>query len=88
MRPADVAQAVNFTLYVVTWLLIGRFILVLLFGRRPNLIVDLLRRLTDPLLRLVRRLMPGFVPDRYIPLLTLVLIVLLRVMLLPFLRMT
>ncbi len=88
MRPADIAQAINFVLYVIMWLLIGRFVLVLLFGRRPNPIVDLMRRLTDPLLRLVRRLAPSFVADRYIPVLTLLLLVLLRFMLLPFLLMT
>ena len=88
MRPADIAQAITFALYVILWLLIGRFVLVLLFGRRRNPIVDLMRRLTDPLLRLVRRLAPCFVADRYIPVLTLLLLVLLRFMLLPFLLLT
>ncbi|MDA8187199.1 MAG: YggT family protein [Dehalococcoidales bacterium] len=81
-----VAQLVNYTLSFLFWVLIGRLILALLIGERRNFVMDLMRRATDPVLYLVRRLLPTCVADRYIPWLSLPLLMALRLTLLPLFR--
>ena len=83
---ALIGQTLNFLLSLLFWLLIGRIVLEALIGQRPNVIATLFQRLTDPVLRLVRRATPSFVADRYIPLVSLILLTVLRVLLLPLLR--
>jgi uncharacterized protein YggT (Ycf19 family) len=79
------AELVNFALALLFWLIIGRWVLRLLVGQRENFFTELFRRGTDPAFRLVRRLLPSLVPDRYIPLWTLLLVALARLALLPLL---
>ena len=83
---AIIAQLVNFALSLFLWLIVGRFVLDLLVGGRQNFFTDLFRRGTDPVYALVRRATPRRVADRYIPWLTVLTLVLLRLLLLPLLR--
>ena len=83
---AFVAQLVNFALSLFLWLIVGRFVLELLVGGRRNFFTDLFRRGTDPVFSLVRRVTPRSVSDRYIPWVSVVLLVALRLMLYPMLR--
>ena len=80
------AVALNYLLSFLFWFVVGRLVLGMLVGSRPNLVMSLFRRGTDPLFAAVRRVTPSFVADRYLPWLTLVLLLALRVLLLPFLR--
>ncbi len=82
---AFVAQLVNFALAFFFWLIIGRFVLGLLVGERRNFFAEMLRRGTDPLFCLVRRVTPSAVGDRFIPVVSLLLLVALRLVLLPLL---
>jgi uncharacterized protein YggT (Ycf19 family) len=80
-----IAHLLNYALSLFFWLIIGRAVLGLLSGGRANFFTDLFRRGTDPVFRLVRRVTPGFIPDGSIPALTLLLLVVLRFALLPWL---
>ena len=79
------AHLLNFALSLFFWLIIGRAVLGLLSGGRSNFFTDLFRRGTDPLFAVVRRLTPRFIPDGSIPALSLLLLVVLRFALLPWL---
>ena len=80
------AQLLNFALSFFFWLIVGRFLLGLLIGDRPNFFMDLFRRGTDPVYALVGRLTLGRVAPRYLPWLSLLLLGVLRLLLLPLLR--
>jgi uncharacterized protein YggT (Ycf19 family) len=80
-----IAQLVNFALSLFFWLIIGRAVLGILSGGRSNFFTDLFRRGTDPVFALVRRITPEFIPDGSIPALSLLLLVVLRFALLPWL---
>jgi hypothetical protein len=75
------------TLEFFIWLILGRIalrlLMALLGAQQTNFFTELFRRGTDPLFYVVRRATFGRVTDRYIPLLTLLLLFLLRV---PFVR--
>ena len=83
---AFIAQLVNFALSLFLWLIVGRCVLSLLVGGRPNFFTDLFRRGTEPVYALVRRVTPRRVGDRYIPWLSVLVLVLLRLLLVPLLR--
>jgi uncharacterized protein YggT (Ycf19 family) len=83
---AFAAQLVNFALSLLIWLIIGRFALGLLIGDRPNFAMGLFQRGTDPVYRLVRRVTPSLVDDRFVPAISLVLLFVARLLLLPLLR--
>ena len=83
---APLAQLLNFALSFFFWLIVGRFLLGLLVGDRPNFFMDLFRRGTDPVYALVDRVTLGRVAPRYIPWLSLLLLGVLRLLLLPLLR--
>ena len=80
------AHLVNTALALFLWLIVGRFVLDVLTGGRRNFFTDLFHRATDPVFRLTRHIMPGFIGDRAIPLLSLALLFGLRLLLLPLLR--
>jgi uncharacterized protein YggT (Ycf19 family) len=79
-------QVANFVLALFIWLIVGRLVLDALVGHRRNLIADLFRRATDPIYALVRRALPGRVSDRWVPVLSILTLLLLRILLLPLLR--
>jgi uncharacterized protein YggT (Ycf19 family) len=82
---ALIAHLLNFALSLFFWLIIGRAVLGLLSGGRSNFFTDLFRRGTDPVFAVVRKVTPKFVPDGSIPILSLLLLVVLRFALLPWL---
>ena len=81
-----IAQLVNTALALFLWLIIGRAALQLLIGQRRNFFSEVFRRSTDPLFALVRRVTPPAVADRFIPWLTVALLLALRFALLPVLK--
>jgi hypothetical protein len=80
-----VIHLINTALALLFWLIIGRFVLDVLIGGRRNFFSDLFHRATDPVLSLTRRITPAFIADRYIPWLSLLLLIGLRLLLLPLL---
>ncbi len=82
---AVLAEALNWLLALFMWTIIGRLVLELITGGHRSIFSEFLRRLTDPLFWVVRKVMPRFVGDRFIPVLTLLLVIVLRLLLLPLL---
>ncbi len=82
---AVLAEGLNWLLALFMWAIIGRLVLELITGGHRSIFSEFLRRLTDPLFWAVRRLTPRFIGDRYIPVLTLLLVIVLRLLLLPLL---
>ena len=80
------AHLLNFALSLLIWLIVGRFVLGLLVGRRENFITELFRRATEPVFQLVRRVVPAFISSAYIPFVTILALTALRFALLPALR--
>jgi uncharacterized protein YggT (Ycf19 family) len=86
METAFLAQLANTALSLLMWLIVGRLALDLLVGDRPNFMSAFFHRFTDPVLRAVRAIAPRFVGDRFIPVLSVLLLVAARLLLLPLLR--
>lgn len=59
------------------WMIMGRVILGYLAGNRQNVLVSAFAKVTDPIYRLTKRILP-FAKDNFIPFLSIVLIFLLR----------
>lgn len=78
-----VAQLAYVTVEFFFWMMLGRLVLGLLSGGRTTFFTELFRRATDPVVLVVRKITPGFVPDPHIPLLSLPLLLALRILLAP-----
>ncbi|HKY50871.1 MAG TPA: hypothetical protein VJP45_06415 [Candidatus Limnocylindria bacterium] len=76
------AQLLNFALAMVFWATLGRILLGLMTGGRENFFVGVLKKATDPAYALVGRV----VPQQWVPLGVLILVVAARIALLPLLR--
>ena len=81
-----VAHLLNFALSLLIWLIVGRYLLRLLVGQRENFVTELFRVATEPAFRAVRVIAPSFIGGAYIPLLTILALIVLRLALLPALR--
>lgn len=77
-----IAQLLNFALAMVFWATLGRILLGLMTGGRENFFIGVLKKATDPAYALVGRV----VPQQWVPLGVLVLVVAARIALLPWLR--
>lgn len=80
------AHLLNFALSLLIWLIVGRYVLRLLVGQRENFITELFRVATEPAFRAVRLIAPSFIGGAYIPILTILALMALRLALLPALR--
>lgn len=76
------AHLVNFALALVFWATLGRILLTLMTGGRDNFFIGVLRKATDPAYALVGRV----IPQQWVPLGVLILVVAARIALLPLLR--
>ena len=65
------------------WMMLGRLVLAVLSGGRTTFFTELFRRATYPVIFIVRRMTPRFVPDAHIPILSLPLLLALRILLAP-----
>jgi hypothetical protein len=77
-----VAHLLNFALALVFWATLGRILLTLMTGGRDNFFIGVLRKATDPAYALVGRV----IPQQFVPLGVLILVVVARVALVPLLR--
>ena len=75
-----VLALVNYTLSFLFWMVLGRVVLSILIGERPNIIMEIFKKATDPLLFVTRKLLP-FAGDKWIPLFALILIIIIRIVL-------
>jgi len=78
-----IVHLINYTLAFGMWLIIGRGVLMVLTANRPNLITKFFAAATDPMYKLVKKVVP-FASDFWIPHITFILIILLRLLLLPY----
>jgi uncharacterized protein YggT (Ycf19 family) len=79
-------QLVNTALSLLMWLIIGRLLLMMITGGHRNFFSDLFVRATDPLYRATRSILPIRLADRYVPFVVLVGLALIRIALLPLIR--
>lgn len=77
-------QLINTALSLMIWLIIGRVMLKLITGGHRNFFSDLFVRATEPVFRATKALLP--VADRYIPFVALLGLLLLRIALLPLMK--
>jgi uncharacterized membrane protein len=75
-----ILQAVNYTLSFLMWMVLGRIVLALILGGKENFMTGIFAKITDPLYRLVLKIMP-FVKERAVPWVTILLIIILRLLL-------
>lgn len=62
------------------WMIVGRAVLKLISGNRPNFLTGLFSKVTDPVYRTTKAILP-FVKEGWIPFVSFVLIVILRLLL-------
>jgi uncharacterized protein YggT (Ycf19 family) len=73
----------NLILAALIYTLIGRYVLELVFSKRPDVvIVKVFRQITDPILRLVRAITPAVVPNGLVIVFSIVWLMGLRMFLL------
>ncbi len=72
------AEALNWFLAFLMWTIIGQLVLELITGGQRTIISEAFRRVTGPVFWVVRQVTPRFIGDRFIPLVALVLVVILR----------
>ena len=61
-----VVQMINYTLSFLMWMIVGRTFLRLILGERPNIMTLAFVKVTEPVYRLTRRILP-FVGERWVP---------------------
>jgi YggT family protein len=80
-----ITHIINYTLAFLMWLIVGRGILSFFLSNKKvshNFIINLFVGFTEPVFRLVKKILP-FIGDDWLPLTSFVLIVILRMLLLP-----
>jgi YggT family protein len=78
-------QIINYTLAFLMWMIVGRGIFSFFIGNKRgshNFIINIFIILTEPVFKIVKKILP-FIGDEWLPLVSFVLIVLLRILLLP-----
>jgi hypothetical protein len=76
------AELANFALALVFWATLGRMLLGAMIQGRDNFFMGVLRKATDPAYAVVGRLLP----ERWIPLGVLLLVIALRIALVPLMQ--
>jgi YggT family protein len=75
-----IIQIINYTLSFFMWMIMGRAVLTLISGNRTTFLTGMFAKITDPVYRLTKKVMP-FAGERWVPVLSIVLIVILRLLL-------
>jgi YggT family protein len=75
-----IVQFINYTLSFFMWMIIGRAILTLISGGRTTFLTGLFAKITDPVYRITKKVLP-FAKDTWLPFLAIVLIIVLRLLL-------
>jgi uncharacterized protein YggT (Ycf19 family) len=59
------------------WMILGRLILTLMIGDRDSVVMSLFRKVTDPVYKLTRKIVP-FAKESWIPALSILFMIILR----------
>lgn len=70
-------QIINYTFSFLMWMIIGRVVFVLMLGNRDNVMMRAFVKITEPIYRMTRKILP-FMKENYIPAVSIALIVVLR----------
>ncbi len=62
------------------WMILGRVLTALMLGDRDNVIMGMFRKVTDPVYRVTKTIMP-FAKEGWLPFLSIVIIIILRLLL-------
>lgn len=76
-------QIINYTLSFAMWMILGRFILTLIIGNRHNIMLAAFIKITEPIYRVTRMILP-FKRESCVPFLSILIIIILRLMLIIF----
>ncbi len=72
-----IIQITNYTLSFLMWMIMGRIILTLMLGNRQNIMMNAFIKITEPVYRITRKIMP-FAKEGCIPGLSIVLLIIIR----------
>lgn len=72
-----IIQITNYTLSFLMWMIMGRIILTLMLGNRQNIMMNAFAKITEPVYRITRKIMP-FAKESCIPGLSIVLLIIIR----------
>ena len=72
-----VIQLINYTLSFLMWMIVGRGFLTLIIGNRQNIMMLAFVKVTEPLYSVTRTILP-FAKGRWIPVLTFIMLALVR----------
>ena len=72
-----IIQFVNYTLSFFMWMILGRLIFTQIFGERDTAVSGIFKKVTDPVYRLTKKIVP-MVTEKWVPALTIVLLIVLR----------
>ena len=72
-----VIQVINYTLSFLMWMIVGRAILTLMIGNRQNIMMLAFAKVTEPIYRVTRTILP-FAKGRWVPVLSFFLLALIR----------
>lgn len=60
------------------WMILGRIILGFMTGNRQNIMMGVFSKVTEPVFRVTRRILP-FANDKWIPVFAMLLIIIVRI---------
>jgi hypothetical protein len=72
-----VIQLINYTLSFLMWMIVGRGFLTLIIGNRQNFMLLAFAKVTEPLYSVTRTILP-FAKGKWVPVLTFLLLALVR----------
>ncbi len=72
-----VVQLINYTLSFLMWMIVGRGFLTLIIGNRQNIMMLAFVKVTEPIYRVTRTILP-FAKGRWVPVLSFFLLALAR----------
>ncbi|HCL82264.1 MAG: hypothetical protein A2077_05145 [Nitrospirae bacterium GWC2_46_6] len=72
-----IIQITNYTLSFLMWMIMGRIILTLMLGNRQNIMMNAFIKITEPVYRITRKIMP-FAKESCTPGLSIVLLIIIR----------
>ena len=72
-----IIQIINYTLSFLMWMILGRVLLTRVIGNRQNILTGLFIKITEPVYRITKKVLP-FANEKYIPWLSILLIIIIR----------
>lgn len=70
-------QLVNYTLSFLMWMILGRVLLSLILGNRQNIMLSAFVKITEPVYRITRKILP-FTKESCVPAVSILLLIIVR----------